>query len=105
LRPSFSYLPGEPLDEYMHLPPPDPGAPLDVHGNQVELLKQSRCYRSSNMTCLTCHNVHTTQHDVTEFSQRCLAATNLDLQPSPGQGIRLRKIALIATCPGKRPTR
>jgi hypothetical protein len=72
LRPSFSYLPGEPLDEYLQLPPPDPGAPLDVHGNQVELLKQSRCFRSSNMTCLTCHNVHRTQHDVTEFSQRCL---------------------------------
>jgi hypothetical protein len=73
LRPSFSYLPGEPLDEYLHLPPPDPDAPLDVHGNQVELLKQSRCFRSSNMTCLTCHNVHTTQRDVAQFSQRCLS--------------------------------
>src|SRR3984885_240876 len=41
-RPSFSYVPGEPLTEYIDFPPPDPGAPLDVHGNQVELLKQSR---------------------------------------------------------------
>jgi hypothetical protein len=72
-RPSFSYLPGEPLAEYIDLPPPDPDAPLDVHGNQVELLKQSRCYRSSNMTCLTCHDVHTAQHDLAQFSQRCLS--------------------------------
>jgi Cytochrome c554 and c-prime len=73
LRPSFSYLPGQPLADYIDLPPPDPDAPLDVHGNQVELLKQSRCYRSSNMTCLTCHDVHTAQHDLTQFSQRCLS--------------------------------
>jgi Cytochrome c554 and c-prime len=73
LRPSFSYLPGEPLAEYIDLPPPDPDASLDVHGNQVELLKQSRCYRSSNMTCLTCHDVHTAQHDLAQFSQRCLS--------------------------------
>ena len=72
LRPSFSYLPGGALPEYIDLPPPDPNASLDVHGNQVELLKQSRCFRSSNMTCLTCHDVHTAQHDLTQFSQRCL---------------------------------
>jgi hypothetical protein len=73
LRPSFSYFPGEPLAEYIDLPPPDPSAPLDVHGNQVELLKHSRCYRSSNLTCLTCHDVHTVQHDLAQFSQRCLS--------------------------------
>jgi hypothetical protein len=60
------------LPKYIDLPPPDPDAPLDVHGNQVELLKQSRCFRSSNMTCLTCHDVHATQHDLPEFSKRCL---------------------------------
>ena len=73
LRPSFSYVPGEPLDHYIQFPPTDPAAPLDVHGNQVELLKQSRCYRSSNMTCFTCHDVHAPQHDLAEFSKKCLA--------------------------------
>ena len=72
LQPTFSYRPGEPLDKYIEFPPHDPAAPLDVHGNQVELLKQSRCYRSSNMTCLTCHDVHTAQYDAVEFSKRCL---------------------------------
>jgi nitrate reductase cytochrome c-type subunit len=30
------------------------------------------------MTCLTCHNVHTTQHDVADFSQRCLSCHKPD---------------------------
>jgi hypothetical protein len=78
LLPSFSYLPGDSLAKYIDLPPPDPDAPLDVHGNQVELLKQSRCFRSSNMTCMTCHDVHATQHDLAEFSQRCLSCHKPD---------------------------
>jgi hypothetical protein len=78
VRPSFSYLPGEPLAESIDLPPPDPGAPLDVHGNQVELLKQSRCYRSSAMTCTTCHDVHTPQHNLIDFSQKCLSCHKPD---------------------------
>ncbi len=75
---SFSYRPGEPLDDYLHFPPHDPNAPLDVHGNQVELLKQSRCFRESGMTCLTCHNVHVAQHDLEQFSQRCLTCHKPD---------------------------
>jgi hypothetical protein len=78
LQPAFSYRPGDPLDKYIHFPSVDPTAPLDVHGNQVELLKQSRCYRSSNMTCLTCHDVHTAQHDVAEFSKHCLTCHKPD---------------------------
>jgi len=78
LLPSFSYQPGEALDKYIHLPKPDPGAALDVHGNQLEMLKQSRCFLSSSMTCLTCHNVHVAQHNLTEFSQRCLSCHKPD---------------------------
>lgn len=72
LLPAFSYLPGDALEKYIDLPKPEPDAPLDVHGNQVEMLKQSRCYLESSMTCLTCHNVHRAQHNLAEFSQRCL---------------------------------
>ena len=69
----FSYLPGEPLDEYLKLPPSDPDSQVDVHGSQVELLEKSRCFQSSAMTCLTCHDVHRIQHDAASFSERCLA--------------------------------
>jgi hypothetical protein len=78
LVPTFSYLPDNPLDKYIDLPRPDPNAPLDVHGNQVELLKQSRCFISSSMTCLTCHDTHRTQHDLAEFSRKCLGCHKPD---------------------------
>jgi Cytochrome c554 and c-prime len=73
IAPTFSYLPGEPLNKYLELPRPDPNAELDVHGSQVELLGKSRCFQSSAMTCLTCHDAHTVEHDPSAFSQRCLS--------------------------------
>lgn len=76
--PTFSYAPGDALEKYIEFPRPDPDAPLDVHGSQVELLKQSRCFSASAMTCLTCHNVHVAQHDLAEFSRRCLSCHKPD---------------------------
>jgi hypothetical protein len=73
LKPTFSYVPNQPLNEYLKLPEPAPDAIVDVHGSQVELLKRSRCYQSSEMTCLTCHDVHAVQYDLSGFSQRCLS--------------------------------
>jgi Cytochrome c554 and c-prime len=78
LLPAFSYRPGDPLDKFISFPPPDPDAPPDLHGNQVGMLEKSRCFRSSNMTCLTCHDVHVTQHNLAEFSQRCLSCHKPD---------------------------
>ncbi|MBV8052807.1 MAG: hypothetical protein JOZ80_16590 [Acidobacteriaceae bacterium] len=72
VQPWFSYKPGEQLDRYIDLPSPDPNVPIDVHGSQVELLRKSRCFESSTMTCITCHDVHRSQHDLAEFSRRCL---------------------------------
>jgi Cytochrome c554 and c-prime len=73
LAPTFSYVPGEALDKYLTLPHPDSSGMIDVHGNQVELLKKSRCFQGSEMTCSTCHDVHTSEHDPEAFSQRCLS--------------------------------
>ncbi|MGC2767855.1 MAG: multiheme c-type cytochrome [Candidatus Acidiferrum sp.] len=84
---TFSYIPGEPLDKYVELPQPDPNAPVDVHGSQVELLKKSRCFQSSTMTCLTCHDVHTTQKDPAAFSGHCLNCHKVETHPKIGQPI------------------
>jgi hypothetical protein len=51
---------------------PTDSVTVDVHGNQVALLERSKCFRSSQMTCATCHDVHRQQRDVAEFSGTCL---------------------------------
>ena len=72
-EPPFSYRPGEKLDDYF-LPASKGEVPIpDVHGNQVELLRRSRCFRSSpDMSCSTCHDVHERQREVAWFAQKCL---------------------------------
>ena len=81
LLPTFSYIPGEPLDKYLELPKPEPDAPIDVHGSQVELLKESRCFQESSMTCLTCHDVHAIQRDPAAFSEHCLRCHKVKSHP------------------------
>ena len=74
LAPAFSYIPGEPLQDYIQLGVPNPDAKIDVHGNQVMLLQRSRCFQSSPaMSCSTCHNVHVPQRDAAAFSSHCLS--------------------------------
>jgi hypothetical protein len=69
----FSYVPGEPLDNYYRRDPGSANATADVHGNQVGLLQMSRCYRSSpQFTCSTCHDVHKPQRDAAAFAEHCL---------------------------------
>ncbi|MFZ0663846.1 MAG: multiheme c-type cytochrome [Acidobacteriaceae bacterium] len=73
LLPAFSYRPGDRLDDYFAPNPLAVTEQADVHGNQVGLLKMSRCYRSSpSMTCSTCHNVHAPERTLADYSQRCL---------------------------------
>jgi hypothetical protein len=75
----FSYLPGEPLDEFYQRDQSAPSATPDVHGNQVALLQMSRCYLSSpQMTCSTCHDVHQPQHGAAAFSTHCLKCHNME---------------------------
>ena len=76
--PPFSYVPGKPLGDYLTLASPDPGAAIDVHGNQVELLERSRCFKSSAMTCSTCHDVHLPQRNAAAFSRNCLACHKVE---------------------------
>lgn len=73
LTTSFSYVPGQKLEEYYRRDPASPVQNIDVHGNQVGLLQMSRCYRSSpQITCSTCHDVHRPQRDSAAFSEHCL---------------------------------
>jgi len=70
--PPFSYVPGRQLRDYFELPNPDADARVDVHGNQVALTQRSRCYQNSQMTCITCHEVHETERLAASYSAKCL---------------------------------
>jgi len=72
VRAPFSFRPGENLNRYLE---PETGADQaqpEVHGNQVGLLRGSKCFRSSpEMTCSTCHNVHREERDIGQQSGKC----------------------------------
>jgi hypothetical protein len=70
--PAFTYVAGKRLEDYLVLAERRPDEVVDVHDNQVALLSRCRCFRSSQMTCLTCHDVHRTQRDVVALSGKCL---------------------------------
>jgi cytochrome c554/c'-like protein len=73
IAPAFSFRPGEPLAEYVKLTEPTATDRLDVHGNQVNLLARSRCFRSSPaMSCSTCHDPHAPERPAADYSARCL---------------------------------
>jgi hypothetical protein len=88
--PPFSFTVGNALEDFLHLPVPKPNEPLDVHGNQVALLERSKCFKSSTMTCSTCHDVHMRQREVGDFSQKCLACHKVEscgLFPKRGRAL------------------
>jgi hypothetical protein len=73
ITPAFSFVPGKPLTDFFKPVPLPVSNHPDVHGNQVGLLKLSRCYQSSSsMSCSTCHDVHAVERPAISYSARCL---------------------------------
>lgn len=76
-KPSFSFTAGQKLDDFFTvdsiLDPTATANSIDVHGNQLGLLKASACFRKTpSMTCSTCHNLHEDQRGQTAvFSNKC----------------------------------
>jgi nitrate/TMAO reductase-like tetraheme cytochrome c subunit len=78
VKPVFSYKAGDRLEDFS-LPKynTDSVAMLDVHGNQYGLLTSSKCFKNSQMTCSSCHNVHGREvNEPALFSQRCISCHN-----------------------------
>ena len=94
IRPTFSFKAGDNLDDFFAQDPDAPIAQPDVHGNQVALLKRSRCFQSSEtMTCSTCHNEHAPERPADEYSSRCLICHQIascGLYKSRGESLRDR---------------
>ena len=77
-KPSFEFTVGDSLSNYFAIDAsaPDPEF-IDVHGNQYGLLRASKCFRLSEMTCNTCHNTHENEKGkIALFSQRCMTCHN-----------------------------
>lgn len=81
-KPSFQFTPGDKLADYFTIDSLHNAAAIsgniDVHGNQVGLLKSSRCFiKSPSMTCSTCHDTHQNQRDQKQiFSAKCTGCHN-----------------------------
>ncbi|MCX6317823.1 MAG: multiheme c-type cytochrome [Bacteroidetes bacterium] len=79
--PSFSFKAGDDLSDHFIIDTSTTvllNSPVDVHGNQVGLLKASKCFRmTQTLTCNSCHNTHENQRGKTElFSQKCTGCHN-----------------------------
>ena len=83
LKPTFSYRPGEPLNEYFR--PHLKSYPEDNHtANQIHHLRQSTCFQSSdNLTCVTCHDPHIPEgpDNAASIKKSCLGCHNADQCP------------------------
>jgi hypothetical protein len=77
-KPSFQFQAGDTLTNYFSLQTtPQQAGNIDVHGNQFGLLSFSKCFTMSNLTCISCHNVHENENDkIAIFSQRCMNCHN-----------------------------
>jgi hypothetical protein len=103
-EPPFSYRPGERLDDYL-VPQSDRDVPTpDVHGNQVGLLRRSKCFRASpDMSCSTCHNVHRPERDLTWFAQKCLACHQVGDHPKAAEiGARMMTSCIDCHMPNRK---
>jgi hypothetical protein len=80
-KPSFEFIAGAKLSDYfvMDTLAPDPEK-IDVHGNQLGLLRSSKCFQmSQTMTCTTCHKPHENERGkIALFSQRCSTCHNAE---------------------------
>ncbi|HEV2214629.1 MAG TPA: multiheme c-type cytochrome [Terracidiphilus sp.] len=72
LRPPLTFIAGDRIEDFIATKQATQDTHVDVHGHQVLALEASKCFKSSKMTCSTCHDVHRTQEHADSFAPRCL---------------------------------
>lgn len=89
-RSAFSFRPGDRLSDFFELKGDDTQATPEVHGNQLGLLQQSRCYTESpGLVCISCHDSHQRQR-LEDFAARCISChTDANDHPSLRPGAEL----------------
>lgn len=72
LKEMFSFRPGDNLQDFVKFDEKNSDFP-NPHSNKVLSLKDSKCFKESQMTCTTCHNVHRNERGNKQlFSLKCL---------------------------------
>jgi predicted CXXCH cytochrome family protein len=75
-RSTFKFRPGDTLSHYFVVwPSKETDSNFDVHGNQYQLLSQSKCFIGSKlMDCSTCHDPHANAGtDMKTYSNVCMS--------------------------------
>ncbi len=76
-KPSFSFQAGERLFDFFQQNAGKPVSEIDVHGNQYGMLAASKCFKNSEMTCLTCHDGHKNESmQAVQFYIKCETCHN-----------------------------
>jgi hypothetical protein len=73
-KPSFAFQPGNKLFDFFQPDTSKPASEIDVHGNQYGMLAASKCFKNSQMTCLSCHDGHKNESALAaQFYVKCEA--------------------------------
>ena len=70
-RSLFDFVPGDTLSHFYYPSFGATAAEPDVHGQQLQLLRLSKCFNASDMTCSTCHQTHGDQATTMDYSTKC----------------------------------
>ena len=71
-KPSFSFQAGNELYDFFQQDSSRAVTEIDVHGNQYGMLAASKCFKNSDMTCLSCHDAHKNESALaTQFYSKC----------------------------------
>ena len=92
-RAPFSYVPGQPLSDFMMAFDREPGKNINFEVAQAGYrFRESQCFLKSagNLRCTTCHNPHDVRHDAettTHYNQVCSTChQTISQMPSHAQG-------------------
>ncbi len=81
IQPAFLFLTGDKLTDYSL---PDSNVKdlkeVDVHGNQYDLLRASKCFKETErMDCTSCHNPHKSERgNVLSFNKKCMECHSMN---------------------------
>jgi predicted CXXCH cytochrome family protein len=100
IKSRFQFKPGENLlDYFAGVPEAKESINYDVHGNQLGLLSQSKCFqKSETMDCMTCHNPHSNAStNLASYAKICMSC-HQGVQHSPSTLKKTSKVSLDNNC-------